>query len=118
MRIQETHPYKIPATVIEREIREQGYGGGMTVLREYIRSLAVTAPPEPVVRLETSPGQQLQVDWRTMRHGKKTLHAFVAVLGYSRMLYIEFTDNMRYETLESCHRNAFLRFIQQSRAFI
>ncbi|EDR55056.1 transposase, partial [Yersinia pestis biovar Orientalis str. MG05-1020] len=26
---------------------------------------------------------------------------FVAVLGYSRMLYIEFTDNMRYDTLET-----------------
>ncbi len=23
------------------------------------------------------------------------------------MLYIEFTDNMRYDTLETCHRNAF-----------
>ncbi|MCH6977773.1 hypothetical protein EFK21_24190 [Escherichia coli] len=28
------------------------------------------------------------------------LHVFVAVLGYSRMLYIKFTDNMRYDTLE------------------
>ena len=34
----------------------------------------------------------------------------VAVLGYSRMLYIEFTDNMRYDTLETCHRNAFRFF--------
>ncbi|EFA8200553.1 IS21 family transposase [Escherichia coli O157] len=29
---------------------------------------------------------------------------------YSRMLYIEFTDNMRYDTLETCHRNAFRFF--------
>ena len=35
------------------------------------------------------------------------LHVFVAVLGYSRMLYIKFTDNMRYDTLETCHRNVF-----------
>ncbi|EIS49112.1 transposase for insertion sequence IS100, partial [Yersinia pestis PY-60] len=26
------------------------------------------------------------------------------------MLYIEFTDNMRYDTLETCHRNAFRFF--------
>ena len=32
------------------------------------------------------------------------LHVFVAVLGYSRMLYIKFTDNMRYDTLETCHQ--------------
>ena len=35
---------------------------------------------------------------------------YSAVLGYSRMLYIEFTDNMRYDTLETCHRNAFRFF--------
>ena len=26
------------------------------------------------------------------------------------MLYIEFTDSMRYDTLEACHRNAFSFF--------
>ncbi len=41
----------------------------------------------------------MQVDWGTMRNGRSPLHVFVAVLGYSRMLYIEFTDNMRYDTL-------------------
>lgn len=52
----------------------------------------------------------MQVDWGTMRNGKSPLHVFVAVLGFSRMLYIEFTDNMRYDTLEECHRNAFSFF--------
>lgn len=32
-RIADAHPYKIPATVIAREITEQGYRGGMTILR-------------------------------------------------------------------------------------
>ncbi|ENH27703.1 helix-turn-helix family protein [Escherichia coli P0304816.4] len=32
-RIADAHPYKIPATVIAREIRDQGYRGGMTILR-------------------------------------------------------------------------------------
>lgn len=45
-----------------------------------------------------------------MRNGKSPLHVFVAVLGFSRMLYIEFTDNMRYDTTEECHRNAFSFF--------
>ncbi|MCO4902843.1 hypothetical protein M1V35_24400, partial [Escherichia coli] len=35
----DAHPYKIPATVIAREIRDQGYRGGMTILRAFIRSL-------------------------------------------------------------------------------
>ena len=101
---------KIPATVIAREIMEQGYRGGMTILREFIRSLAIPQEQEPVIRFETEPGRQMQVDWGTMRNSKSPLHVFVAVLGYSRMLYIEFTDNMRYDTLEACHRNAFSFF--------
>lgn len=109
-RIADAHPYKIPATVIAREITEQGYRGGMTILREFIRSLAIPQEQEPVVRFETEPGRQMQVDWGTMRNGKSPLHVFVAVLGFSRMLYIEFTDNMRYDTLEECHRNAFSFF--------
>lgn len=106
-RIADAHPYKIPATVIAREIRDQGYRGGMTILRAFIRSLSVPQEQEPAVRFETEPGRQMQVDWGTMRNGRSPLHVFVAVLGYSRMLYIEFTDNMRYDTLETCHRNAF-----------
>ncbi|HBA9130084.1 TPA: IS21 family transposase, partial [Escherichia coli] len=109
-RIADAHPYKIPATVIAREIRDQGYRGGMTILRAFIRSLSLPQAQEAVVRFETDPGRQMQVDWGTMRNGRSPLHVFVAVLGYSRMLYIEFTDNMRYDTLETCHRNAFRFF--------
>ncbi|MGM5018219.1 DDE-type integrase/transposase/recombinase, partial [Escherichia coli] len=72
--------------------------------------LSVPQEQEPAVRFETEPGRQMQVDWGTMRNGRSPLHVFVAVLGYSRMLYIEFTDNMRYDTLETCHRNAFRFF--------
>ncbi|HBY6946930.1 TPA: IS21-like element ISSen3 family transposase, partial [Klebsiella pneumoniae] len=109
-RISDAHPYKIPATVIAREIMELGYRGGLTILREFIRKQTLPAQAEPVVHFETEPGRQMQVDWGTMRNGKSPLHVFVAVLGYSRMLYIEFTDNMRYDTLEACHRNAFSFF--------
>ncbi|HFV0587670.1 TPA: IS21-like element IS100 family transposase, partial [Escherichia coli] len=109
-RIADAHPYKIPATVIAREIRDQGYRGGMTILRIFIRSLSVPQEQEPAVRFETEPGRQMQVDWGTLRNGRSPLHVFVAVPGYSRMLYIEFTDNMRYDTLEICHRNAFRFF--------
>ncbi len=83
-RIADAHPYKIPATVIAREIRDQGYRGGMTILRAFIRSLSVPQEQEPAVRFETEPGRQMQVDWGTMRNGRSPLHVFVAVLGYGR----------------------------------
>ncbi len=34
----------------------------MTILREFIRSLAIPQEQEPVVRFETEPGRQMQVD--------------------------------------------------------
>lgn len=109
-RIADSTPYRLPATVIHREIRSQGYQGSLSLLRHHLRIEHKAAPPGPVIRFETEPGRQLQVDWGTMRTGHSPLHVFVAVLGYSRMLYIEFTDNMRYETMESCHRNTFRFF--------
>ena len=38
------------------------------------------------------------------------LYAFVMVLSFSRMLYIEFTRSMRVENLIRCHQNAFAAF--------
>ncbi|MFH3011988.1 helix-turn-helix domain-containing protein, partial [Klebsiella pneumoniae] len=52
-RISDAHPYKIPATVIAREIMELGYRGGLTILREFIRKQTLPAQAEPVVRFET-----------------------------------------------------------------
>ena len=55
------------------------------------------------MRFETQIGKQMQVDWGQMRGGKEPIHAFIAVLGYSRGMMVVFTNNMRYETLEDCH---------------
>ena len=52
-RIADAHPYKIPATVIAREITEQGYRGGMTILREFIRLHGL--PEASASRRETGP---------------------------------------------------------------
>lgn len=109
-RILQAQPHRIPATVIYREICEGGYQGSISLLRAYIRSLVVPGPAERAIRFETVPGEQMQVDWGTMRSGNTPLYVFVAVPGYSRMLYAEFTINMRYDTLEQCHRNAFSFF--------
>jgi transposase len=61
-------------------------------------------------RFETSPGEQAQVDWGSFTvdwNGRqKRLYAFVMVLGYSRMMYVEFTENERLETLMGCHVRA------------
>ncbi len=50
-------PHRVPASVIGREIREQGYPGSIRLLRYHMAMLKPVARPDPVVRFETRPGQ-------------------------------------------------------------
>lgn len=88
-RIEHARPDWIPATVLLREIRARGYPGGISQLKAYLAPLKRQAA-EPVVRFETAPGQQLQVDFTTVRRGRDRLLAFVATLGYSRSTFVRF----------------------------
>ena len=62
--------------------------------------------PDPVVRFETEPGQQMQADWASDGRARSKLKVFIATLGWSRAAYVEFCDNERVETLIGCHENA------------
>ncbi|RWU19484.1 IS21 family transposase [Xanthomonas phaseoli] len=109
-RVRAAHPAWLPATVIKQEIALLGYRGGMSRLRQFMRSLRVVRPQEPLVRFETPPGQQLQCDWIVFRRGKHPLSAFVATLGWSRASYVEFVTDERLETLLACHEHALAFF--------
>jgi transposase len=104
------HPEWIPATVLMREIVARGYTGGSSQLRAYMHSLRPVLPWNPVVRFETAPGEQMQVDWVEFRKGKNPLYAFCATLGFSRMSFVEFVTDMKVETLIACHQHAFEAF--------
>lgn len=109
-RLAAARPEWIPATVIDREIRERGYQGSIRTLRYFMAELRPQSRPDPVVRFETQPGQQMQVDWGVFRRGKAPLSAFVTTLGWSRYAYVEFVTDERFETLKRCHENAFAYF--------
>ena len=106
-RQQSAHPLWIPATVLYREIVNLGYQGGMSQLRAYLRKIKPAREDEPLIRFETAPGEQMQVDWVEFRKGKNPLYAFCATLGYSRMSYVEFVTDMKIGTLIECHQGAF-----------
>ena len=106
-RIQFVLPNWIPATVLLPELKERGYQGGITQLRDYLRILKSKTRIDPIVRFETEPGEQMQVDWAEFKFGKAKLHGFIATLGYSRFSYVEFVDDEKVETLIACHQNAF-----------
>ncbi len=103
-------PDRIPAVVLFREVKARGYAGGETRLKQYVRSLAPASTPEPVVRFETHPGEQMQADWAQVGRGADTLKVFIATLGWSRAAYVEFCDDEKVETLIRAHENALLAF--------
>ncbi|CAM5208233.1 transposase for insertion sequence IS100 [Alishewanella longhuensis] len=106
-RIAQAKPVHLSGEVLFRELKELGYTGSLSLLRQYLFQYRGKPTPEPVVRFETEVGKQMQVDWGQMRGGTAPIHAFIAVLGYSRAMMVVFTDNMRYDTLEQCHRLTF-----------
>ncbi len=89
-RVRQAQPVWLPATVLLREIREQGYAGGISQLKAYLAPMKPAKDSAgPLVRFETAPGHQMQVDFVTFRR-KQPLSAFVATLGYSRMSFVDF----------------------------
>src|SRR5688572_23903362 len=52
---------RLSGTRLFAECRAAGYTGGISQLRAYVRRLRPS--PEPVVRYETEPGRQAQVDF-------------------------------------------------------
>jgi transposase len=100
-------PGWIPATVILREIRERGYEGSHSILRNFMAKLKPQREAEPVVRFETPPGRQMQVDWAEFRVDGLRWFAFVVVLGFSRWIFGRFVEDQRFETLRDLHVSAF-----------
>ena len=85
----------------------------MSQLRAFLRGLKPVAPIEPEIGFETDAGYQMQLDWvefRRGRSGQVLLYAFCATLGYRRASHVEFVDNMRLDTLITCHERSFIAF--------
>jgi len=79
-RIREAAPRRLPATVYLREIRVLGYKGGVSILKDWLQGEYPQVPAPQIVRFETPPGKQAQVDWTSIRRGKNKLTAFVGTI--------------------------------------
>lgn len=98
-RVRLARPAWLPATVLLREIQAQGYGGGISQLKAFLAPMKpVRNDGGPVVRFETAPGQQMQVDFISFRR-KHPLSAFVATLGYSRMSFVRFCVSQDFDAV-------------------
>src|SRR5215471_15322691 len=108
-RLLDSHPYS--AQQILQRLREEGYGGGITILRDYVRR--IRPPKRPVyIKLHFAPGECAQVDWGAygtvaVDNTRRRLSFFVMVLAFSRQMFVEFTVSQTMEHFLACHEHAF-----------
>jgi transposase len=97
------------------ELQERGYSGGRTVVKEYVRRHRPRPAPIAEARFYVKPGQQMQVDWAemglvTLDGVERKLYAFVAIMAWSRSLFVRFTTDMKLLNWLDCHLHAFAFF--------
>jgi transposase len=98
-------PEMLAPAVLER-LRKLGYTGGVTILRARLRSLRKKGHREAFLTLDFEAGAAMQIDWADFGFAlpgvARRVSAFVAVLCYSRYLYIEFTLSQSMGTFLRC----------------
>ncbi|MGH7630697.1 MAG: IS21 family transposase [Gemmatimonadales bacterium] len=84
----DTYP-ELTAVRLFDEVRAAGYPGSLTQLKVFVRRVRPQPPEEPLVRFETPPGHQGQVDFAEVRLPWGKRFALMVVLGYSRLLWVQ-----------------------------
>lgn len=111
--------YRQPPVTTQRvleKIREKGYQGGRTILGDYVASIRGKQAGEPVVYVETTPGQRGSHDWSeyyvyfTDSGTKEKVIFFSFILNYCRRQYIEVVDDKTQTTLLRCLVSTFIYF--------
>ena len=110
----ETYP-DITGVRLYELLIEAGFTGGSTIVTDHLRKIRPRPKKDPVVRFETEPGQQGQMDWSPYtlnftRTGKQKVVCFSYILGFSRRHYIDFTTDRKFFTLIRRHQDTFAHF--------
>jgi transposase len=100
------------AQVLLRELKQHGYQGGCTILKDWLQPQRAAGSATAVRRFETPPGRQAQVDWGHLGYldtekGQRMIWGFAITMGYSRRLWAEAALDQKLGTLLRMHESAF-----------
>jgi transposase len=106
---------KIKASRLFSMVQERGYEGGVSRLREFVRSARPRPQPEAFLRLTKLPGEEAQVDWGhfksvTVGRATRPIVMFAVTLAHSRAIYLRFYHDARMANFQAGHVRAF-RFL-------
>lgn len=97
-------------------VKYKGYSGSYSTLKSYIHNLHRSNQQTAVIRFETTPGLQAQVDWKESLKFKTVdgevikFNIFLLTLGFSRFRFLMATESRDLFQVEFCLACAF-RFI-------
>lgn len=103
----------VPAVVLAQRLRHLGYDGGLTIVKDYLRAVRLSAAAKRAyVRMEPAAGERFDIDWGhfgalAYNGTPRKLYAFCLVECHSRKMYLEFTHSQSFETFVRCHLHAF-----------
>lgn len=106
---------RVEIAALHQRLRERGYTGSYSSVRRFVSRLEPHLP-ETVVRVETKPGEEAQVDFGYAgkmlddQGASRKAWAFVMTLSWSRHQYVEFVFDQKVGTWLRLHRNAFTFF--------
>jgi transposase len=104
------------AQILYQELRQRGYQGSYETVKLFVRPLraARLSAERTLVRFETPPGLQSQIDWGTaripFRRSSQVRHIFVLTLGYSRRSFYLPCVNETLPQFLDAHERAFEYF--------
>lgn len=98
---------ELTAVRLFAEVQAAGYPGSYSQVKRYVRRVRPRPPEEPVVRFETPPGHQGQVDFAEFELPWGTRHALLVVLGYSRLTWLQFFERQTMRVLMRGLEDAF-----------